>query len=173
MATKEVELYEEVPQAVVVGSKGRISKSLEFLAKTYEARSEKTKETRWVYSPLHKPELSNVIGRRMDGWKPITGKDLPEAMELLGIGEDDLVRHGDVVLMWIDPKKRAELRKEIDEKTREQASSIKREHYDKTPEISAGGAKMSDEHRVRPKGDAVIEEKEFEFDYTQREEGEE
>src|SRR5262245_53089754 len=102
---------EEVP-SVQVSSKGRVSQSMEFLAKAYEARHEGRRKTRWVFSPLNKPELSNVIGRKMDGWRVVVGKDLPEAGELLGTEELEIVRQGDVILMWNSPEKIDELRKE-------------------------------------------------------------
>lgn len=170
MKSQDVDLEMEDVPSVQTTSKGRVSQSLEFLAKAYEARHEGKRKTRWVFSPINKPELSNVIGRKMDGWKVVAGKDLPEAMELLGTEELEIVRQGDVILMWNTPEKLKELRAEVDERTKEQAASVQRSHEDGMKKVGADDPKMRPEHEVRAKGTAQIEVKEVQIDYTQRKE---
>jgi hypothetical protein len=160
----------EVPE-VTVKSKGRISKTLEFLAKTYESKhlsnGVPTRVVRGVYAPQHRPELSSELGRRMDGWRTVLASELPEAQELLGAKGDSVVRVGDLILMWTTPENRDALRKENLDKALMQREAVEQSFSEGIDRVSAPG--MRPEHRVRPKGRSIIEEKEFEFerDYEQ------
>jgi hypothetical protein len=123
---------------------------------------------RWVYSPQHKPELSNVIGRRMDGWTEVRVQDLPDTKELLGLkGEEDVVRSGDVVLMSNTTAKRDELRKENVDRAKEQVEQVNVKHYKDTENIKVS-TPDGDTHSVRPRGRAAIEEREINFEYTHK-----
>lgn len=135
-------------------------------AKMYEDNNS-GREARWVYHPEHKPELSNVIARRAQGYVPVLGKEVP-GLEIPGAGDDEAVRVGDVVLMSIATDDREEIRQELKERADESAQAIEREFYKDTEAITAQG--MTEQSRARPRGHARIEEREFVFDYVQRSE---
>lgn len=162
-AKKEEVAVSDIPD-VKVTSRGRVSRGLEFLGKAYEARFDGQRVVRWVWAPLHKPELSNIVGRRMDGWKMCLASELPEAKEMLDLTGEVPVRNGDLVLMWTSPENQAALRKENIDKAKDQARTIESEYYEKTKKASAGD-KMRPEHELRPRGRSIIEEREFETAY--------
>lgn len=152
---------------VEVQSQGRISKHLEYLVKSYEQKNP-GRGARWVYSPTHKPELSNVIARRMDGWTEVRVADLPDAKELLGLkGEEDPIRSGDVIMMSNAKEKIAELRQENVDRAKEQVQQVNVKHYKDTQDIQATGPD-GETHSVRPRGRSAVEEREINFTYTHK-----
>lgn len=146
---------------------GRVTTSLETLAEAYRKNNAEM-DCRYVYDPQHKPELSNVLSRLSQGYAPVKGKDLgAEMMERASLKEEDTVRVADLVLMGIPAAEKRELEKEIAEANQEQIRSIDRNFREAIEGIAVEGRDGST-HRSRAVGRSVIEEKEFEFDYTQR-----
>lgn len=155
----------EVPQ-IRVQSRGRINGTLEFLAMAYEKKhlegKRRSRVTRWVYSPLHKPEISNVVGRKVDGWTEVYVDELKEATSMLGLKSGEVVRMGDVILMWTTPENRAALRQELKDRAAAQVKAVQETHEENIRAVSVPG--MRKEHEVRPRGSVVIEEREFQLD---------
>lgn len=160
---------ESVPE-VRVSSRGRVSQTMEYIAQLYKDKhKDEGREVRWVYAPLHRPELSNVIGRRMDGWTEIALSEIPEAATLLGLKVNEAeVRLGDVVLMWTTKENRARLKREETNKAQSQVEAIDRAHYEAMESLTAPG--MGEEHKVRSRGRTSVEMREIEVDYEQRSE---
>lgn len=163
MATRDTQI--EVGQtrvpAVRTRSRGRVGGTLEHLAMTFEKANPGMK-TRWVYSPLHKPELSNVVARKVDGWREVYVRDLLDAQESLGQKPDEVVRMGDVILMQITEDELMVLKQENIERAEEQAARVQEDHYENIRQVSVPG--MREEHRVQPRGRTSIDFREQEVD---------
>lgn len=166
----EVPVEEEVqPRAkkvpfVRTKNPGKVNRILEGIAKMFNDRHPDM-DSRWVYHPEHKRELSNVIARRSEGYQHVRIADLgEEAADLL---DGDEVRVGDVVLMKISRIEREELFEELAERAKDQASSVETSFYEGTAENQVTGPDGT-VHEARPRGHAKIEEKEFSFDVEQR-----
>lgn len=152
------------PPRIMTRSRGRITETLEGLAEQYEEANPGMK-CRWVYSPEHKPELSNVISRKAQGYKTVTGELHPNASEMLGLEDSEPVRVGDLILMAVPKEIYEQIRRELEERAQSEAERVNEEFYDEVEKISTAG--MRSEHKPRPRGRAVIEEREFEFDVEQ------
>jgi len=141
-------------------SRGKVSQTLELLGEMYLERHP-DRDIRWVYHPEHRPDLSNVITRRAYGYEEVYVRELGESV--LGLKDADVVRVGDVVMMSCPAEVKKELREEIAERAREQASSVERGYYEAIDEIKKpSGAEM------RARGKAAIEEREVAYDIEQR-----
>lgn len=149
---------QRVPRASVRG-KGRIGRMLDGLAKTYEENNQGRK-MRWVYSPLHKPELSNVIGKRADGFVEVTVDDLGESVP--GLKGEEVLRVGDVIGMSVPKDLADEMKEELADAAKEAKDSIGREYYEKIREAESG------EHKSEPRGAVTIEERQRDYDIEQR-----
>lgn len=153
--------------SVVVKARGRINSVLDQLGAIYKSKNS-DRDCRWVYAPTHKPELSNVLGRRASGYIEVTLKDLPEAKDLMhGLNPDDVVRVGDLVLMSIEADLRAAYKKEAHNIAMEQSDRVGRAYYEKlmSEERAGPGGTV---HKATGKGSVSIEEKTFEYDIEQR-----
>lgn len=153
-----------------VQSAGRISATLEGIADAFR-RTHPQLEPRWIYDPKHKPELSGTMSRLAMGYSFVTWGQFdsaglarpPEAKD------DESVRVADSVLMAVPVEIKRELERENAERAAEELRRVDRQYYEA---IEGLGQKLDDRHKPRPRGTAVIEEREYEFDYTQREGGE-
>lgn len=149
---------------VNVRRRGKISITLEMLASEFEEKNPGLK-TRWVYSPEHKPELANVISRKAQGYRTVVGSDHPEAQDLLNLDDDQPVRNGDLILMAIPKEEHRMLEAELREIAEAEKDRINHEFYENVEAITTKD--MRPEHKPRPRGRAVIEERDFEFDIEQ------
>ena len=155
------EVPDNVPR-VTVQSKGRVTQMMEQLADLYKAKHP-DRDVRYVYSPVHRPDLSNVLTRRAQGYIPVIAQEL--GTDVPGIKADEDVRVGDVVLMSIERATREAISQELEDLAKEQSSSVERSFYDS---IESMGDGVSEEHKPRPRGRSVIEEREFAYDIEQR-----
>lgn len=156
--TKVKEEEQRVPVTRVKG-KGRIGRMLDSLAATYE-QNNPNRKLRWVYSPIHKPELSNIIAKRADGFVEVTVDEL--GTDVPGLKGEETLRVGDVIGMSIPTDIAKEMREELADAAKEQARSVERDFYASQEEIIAG------EHKSKPRGRSVIEERDRDYDFEQR-----
>jgi hypothetical protein len=158
------ERKDEAPTTTVKGqSGGRMNRRLKMLSDMYIERHP-GKATRWVYSPEHKPDLSNVLSRQADGYELVFNKDLGDdfTTSLPGLKKEDPVRIGDVVLMAIAAEVKAAFQRELDERATADRDRVQQEFYGKIEDMEVPG--MRDEHRARPRGRSLIEEVERDVD---------
>lgn len=159
---------------VRVRNRGRVTEAMRAISSAYRKAS--GRECRWVYDPIHRPELSGVLPRMADGYLKVHGRDLEdtELLKTLGLKEDDPVRFADSVLMSISTEERNEIKKELQEAADDQIRSIDRKYYEAIDGIGVGdgGKALDEQHKPRPRGRSVIEEREFAFEYTQKTGGE-
>jgi hypothetical protein len=157
---------EKVP-SITVKARGRINSVLDQLGALYRGRNP-DRDCRWVYAPTHKPELSNVLGRRASGYVEVRLVDLPEAKDLMqGLNPDDVVRVGDLVLMSIEAELREIYKKEAHDTAAEQGSRVGRKYYESLMNEERAGPDGK-AHKATGKGAVTIEEKTFEYDVEQR-----
>jgi hypothetical protein len=147
-----------------VRSGGKVGRRLKLLADLY-IEGHPGQGVRFVYSPEHKPELSNVTSRHIDGYRLCYVKDLGgDAAEMLpGMKPEDIVRVGDVVMMAIAEDIRDEMREDLDRATAEEMGRVQEEFYDAVDEIKLRSG-MRDEYKARPRGSSVTEAVEREVD---------
>jgi hypothetical protein len=141
------------PPAVKVKSRGKVNRRLELLAHKFRAGHPKER-ARFVYHPSHKPDLSNVLDRQIDGYRLVRVKELGDDIEesLPGLKPDDLVKVGDVVMMAIDEDTYAANQAEHADRAKEELSRVDQRYYESIEEIEA-----KDEHKPRPRGSSYIE----------------
>lgn len=162
-----VDLQEKVkrpnPPHTKVKSAGKVSRRLETLAAKYK-QNNPGRDCRWVFNPTHKPELSNVLDRTIDGYQQVKVSELGEDIAALlpGLKSEDLVQVGDLALMSIDADVRAGFQRDLAKAAREELSRVNEEFYHTVEEEMAKG--VAPEHRARPRGRSVIEEVEREID---------
>lgn len=156
----------EVP-SITVNAKGRIGKLLERLAKFYEA-AHPGRAVRWVYAPEHKPDLSNVLERKMDGYELVRVEDLKADDLLYDRPEDDLVRVGDLVLMSTTAQNKMERVKENEEAARNQRAQVERAFYEEQEKAEVRSSATGDIHRAKPRGRATVREAEVDLNRDQR-----
>lgn len=151
---------EPIPQ---VDSKkaGHVGQTLEGIALLYKQKHP-DREVCWVYSPLHRGELSNVMTKRSQGYIPVMVKDVGT---LDGFKSSDQMRVGDLVLMSVEKEIHEKLEAEVKERADEQLNQIEQEYYEN---IGALDAREGAEPRMRPAGRAVIEERDHEYEDKQR-----
>lgn len=140
-----------------VRSGGKVGKRLKLLADMYiEGHPEMG--VRFVYSPEHKPELSNVTSRHIDGYRTCYVKDLGgDAGEMLpGMKPEDPVRVGDVVMMAVAEAIRQEMRDDLDALNAEEMDRVQEEFYDAVDEMKLKSG-MRDEYKPRPRGTTKTE----------------
>ena len=153
--------------SVRVRARGRVSSLMDQLGELYRSQHE-GRDCRWVYAPSHKPELSNVMSRRAQGYVEVTFTELPEATDLMrGLGPDDAVRVGDVILMSIEAELRDIFKQELQEDALEQGKRVERSYYDEISKLEDMGPDGK-AHRSTPRGSVDISVKELEFEYEQR-----
>lgn len=157
------EQKEAAPATTVKGPGGRMNRRLKQISDLYIARNP-SMGTRWVYSPEHKPDLSNVLSRQADGYKLVYNKDLGDEFvaSIPGVKAEEPVRIGDVVLMAIAAVVQKAFQKELDERATADRDRVQSEFYGKIEDMEVKG--MRDEYRARPRGRSVIEEVEREVD---------
>ncbi len=158
------EKKEQAPAVSSKGPTGRMNRRLRMLADMYMERHPGM-DVRWVYSPEHKPELSNVISRQADGYKNIYNKDLGEdfVASIPGLKPDHPVRIGDTVLMAIPAEVRKAIQQELDTRAKGELERVEQEFHSRisSMELPSG---MREEYRARPRGRSVIEEVERDID---------
>lgn len=144
-----------------VKSAGRINKRLQQLAELYK-RNNPDDEVRMVYDPQHKPDLSNVLGRQVDGYRVVKVKELGEENALPGLSPDEPVRVGDTVMMAIAADEKAERQDQLDRYAKEEYTRVEEEFQHSVEEIvhQKGGKTYS----PRPLGRSVTEEVEREVE---------
>lgn len=144
-----------------VKSAGRINRRLAQLAELYK-RNNPGREVRMVYDPQHKPDLSNVLSRQVDGYRMVLVKDLGEENALPGVKPDEPVRVGDTVMMSIAADEKAEIQAQLDERAKAEYGRVEQEFEHSIEEIvhKKGGKTYS----PRPLGRSVTEEVEREVE---------
>ncbi len=147
-----------------VKSAGKVNRRLEILAEMY-IKTHEGKDVRWVYSPIHKPELSNVVYRQADKYELVFVRDLGKdvAVYLPGMENDDLIRVGDVVMMSIDAEIRRGYQEDLDKAAEGEYARVEEEFYGTVDEIQLAKG-MRQEYKVRPMGRSVTEAVEQEVD---------
>ena len=88
------------------------------------------------------------------------GQDIPGFIK-----PDDPIRVGDVVLMGVATEVAELLKSEIAERARNQVDAVEAGYYESTESMSDG---HRGEHRARPRGRSVIEERDLVVDQEQR-----
>ncbi len=147
-----------------VKSGGRVSRRLEVIAEIY-LRTRPNKAVRFVYSPEHKPELSNVTSRHIDGYRTVYVKDLGDDVgEMMpGIKSEDPVRVGDVIMMSIDAEIRQEIQDDLDQAATGELSRVEEEFHHAVEDMTLKTG-MRDEYKSRPRGRSLTEVVEREVD---------
>lgn len=166
--TKETQVVERPPEPVRIplvstSNSGRINTMMDNLSNMYESQNSGMK-CRWVYSPEHRSDLSNVLTRRAQGYLPVVLKDMGQDIPGF-IKPDDPIRVGDVVLMGVATEVAELLKSEIAERARNQVDAVEAGYYESTESMSDG---HRGEHRARPRGRSVIEERDLVVDQEQR-----
>lgn len=151
------------PAVTVKSQEGRMNRRLKMLSDMY-LKNHPGKSTRWVYSPEHKPDLSNVVSRQADGYALVYNKDLGKEFldSLPGLKPEDAVRIGDVVLMSIAAEAQKAFQRELDERAKGELERVEKEFHQNISDMEVPGGKMREEYRARPRGRSVIEEVERE-----------
>lgn len=147
-----------------VRSGGKVGRRLKMLADMY-IKGHPDKDVRFVYSPEHKPELSNVTSRHIDGYRMCYVKDLGDdvAEMLPGMKPEDPVRVGDVVMMGIAATIRREIQEELDQAAADEMGRVQEEFYEAIDEVALKSG-MRDEYKARPRGTTKTEHVEREVD---------
>jgi hypothetical protein len=154
------------PPFVRVRSAGRVSGLLETLAQAYE-NANSGFSCRWVYSPEHRPELSNVIARKSQGYRNVLISELDSEIASDIAGTDtEIVRIGDAVLMAIPTEVRRELENEVSEASKAQMLSVEKSYYDEVD--SAFVRDKGRAHRLKARGKVQIQEEDYEYDIQQK-----
>ena len=170
---KTIPNKDAAPTVTVRGQDGRMNRRLKMLSDMY-LQNHQGKSTRWVYSPEHKPDLSNVVSRQADGYALVYNKDLGAEFlkSLPGMKPEEPVRIGDVVLMSIAAEVQKAFQRELDERAKGELERVEQEFHQKISDMEVPGGKMREEYRARPRGRSVIEEveREVSVDPTLREE---
>lgn len=143
---------------------GKVNRTLEGLARLFK-QNNPTMACRWVYSPEHKKELSNVVARKSEGYEKVKVSDLGEGIEDYIDGDD--VRVGDVIMMKISQEEKEELVGELAARAEEQSQSVEAGFYENVADLGLQGSDGS-VRRARPTGRAVVEERDHEYDVEQR-----
>jgi hypothetical protein len=144
---------------------GRMNRRMKQLSDLYIGQNP-GKATRWVYSPAHKPDLSNVLSRQADGYQVVYNKDLGSdfAASLPGLKPEEPVRIGDVVLMSIAAEVQKAFQAELDQLAKGEMQRVEQEFHHSIEDI--GGPGLNDRYRARPRGRSVIEEVERTMDVS-------
>lgn len=138
-----------------VKSAGRINRRLEQLADLYTALNP-GRAVRWVYDPQHKPDMSNLLSRQIDGYEIILVKDLGESIALPGMKPDEPARVGDTVMMSIAEDVVKSMRADLDQAASDEMTRVETEFHDAIDEVTH--VKGGKEYRTRPMGRSIIEE---------------
>lgn len=138
-----------------VKSAGRINKRLEQLADLYTAKHP-GRIVRWVYDPQHKPDMSNVLSRQIDGYEVILVKDLGDAVALPGMKPDEPARVGDTIMMSIAEDVVKGMRADLDKAASDEMTRVEQEFHTSIEEVSH--VKGGKEYHTRPMGRSLIEE---------------
>lgn len=144
-----------------VKSGGRINRRLQELQTLFE-RNNPGRSVRWVYDPQHKPDLSNVLSRQVDGFVMAYVKDLGESMALPGMKPDDPVRVGDTVMMHIAEAEAQEMRADLNRAASDEMTRVDQEFQAAVDEITH--TKAGKEYKPRPLGTSLTEEVEREVE---------
>ena len=160
----EVERIERVP-SVAASAPGKINRTLESLGEIYKQKFPE-RDCRWVYSPEHRRELSNVIARNAEGYRRVMVRDL--GVDLEGLENDDVVRVGDVILMGISREEREELAVDKQQLADEQVRTVEREYYETSEEMFDETRTQSDESSGAPRGRSKTQIRTHEYDAEQR-----
>ena len=144
-----------------VKAAGRLSARLEALAKMYTDNHPNT-VVRMVYDPQHKPDLSNLLSRQVDGYRMVFVKDLGDDIAVLlpGIKPEEPVRVGDTVMMFIAEDVHAEMRADQDQRTADELTRVEAEFQASIEEIAT--EKGGKTYHARPMGTSLTEEVERE-----------
>ncbi len=147
-----------------VRSGGRVSRRLEVIAEMY-LKTRPDMAVRFVYSPEHKPELSNVTSRHIDGYRTVYVKDLGDDVgEMMpGIKPEDPVRVGDVIMMSIAADVRQEIQDDLDRASADEMSRVEEEFHHAVEDMKLESG-MREEYKSRPRGRSLTEVVEREVD---------
>lgn len=156
----------ETKVPISVRARGRVSGILDLIGDMYR-EAYPDRDCRWVYAPTHKPELSNVLGRKASGYVEVRVKEIPKLGDFLpGSSPDDVVRVADLVLMSIEAELRNIFKEELHQAAIEQGKRVERSYYERIDaESQEGGGRT---HKASAKGSLNIEEREYEYDIEQR-----
>ena len=165
---KETQVVERPPEPariplISTSNSGRINTMMDTLGAMYNNQNPGM-TCRWVYSPEHRSDLSNVLTRRAQGYIPVELKDMGE--DIPGFTKpDEAIRVGDVILMGISEEISKLIKAEIAERAQLQVGAVESGFYESTDSISDG---HGGEHRARPRGRSVIEERDLVVNREQR-----
>lgn len=158
------------PPQVKVKKKGKISRRMDMLVELY-LKEHPGEAVRWCYHPEHKPDLSNLLDRQMDGYRLVFVKELGSAFEasLPDMKPDDPVRTGDVVLMSIGADVQAGFRKELDDEAQSELQRVHTDFYHAVDDEANKGVRT--EHRLKARGRSttVVVDKVIDVDESLRE----
>lgn len=161
-STEKKEAKKKFAPKVNVKSAGRISATLEGIADDYR-RQYPDREVRWVYHSATKPELSNVMSRRAEGYDLVKPDEFTESITASSFtDEKGLIRVADVVLMSILAGQREANRAARQDMASDQLASVK-DNYD-----ASMGSARSGRHRATARGAVKLEPKDHEYEIEQR-----
>jgi len=150
------------PARVRTRKKGKVGGVLDGIAAEYDELNPGRK-SRWIFAPENKPDVSNIMGRRAEGWRMVKASEIGDGT-IPDLEKDEIVRISDVVLMSIDVESYAELVQEKRELAQAQIESVEREYYDK---IMQESQKVPDRYRMTPRGEVTVEERLHEYEIEQ------
>lgn len=155
------------PPVVKTRSVGRVSSTLDHFARTYVEKFP-DRDVRYVFHPENKEELSGVTGRLMQGYQLATMGEIGAAST--SDDEDKLIRVGDVVLMWIGKEERQDIKDELKQRAIDQKLAVDRQYRDALERAADEADSGHGRPPLRALGRAAIEEKEHQYEISQREE---
>lgn len=155
------------PPVVKTRSAGRISSTLDHFASKYLERYP-DRDVRYVFHPEGKEHLSGVTGRHMQGYHTATLGELGAAST--SDEEEKPIRVGDVILMWIGKEERQAIKDDLRQRAIDQKLAVDRQYRDALDQAADEADSNHGRPPLRAIGRAAIEEKEHEYEISQREE---
>lgn len=150
---------------VRVRNRGKVSSTLEFHAERYRERYP-DRDVRYVYDPVHKPELSGTLGRQAMGYEFVTKGQL--GMASTSDEENERIRVGDLVLMSVDKETADAIRDDLRQRAEDQRKLVDRQFRDSIEaEAEALAQKSGGKYKqplMKPMGGVAIEERLHEYD---------
>lgn len=150
-----------VPKMSSRGGGGKISATLEGIVEHF--RSEHSDmDCRWVYHSARKPELSNVMSRRAEGYSLVKAEEFSDYDINPFVDEKGMIRVADTVLMKIPTGQRA-----VNREARQELADAQLKQVDQKFKETMGGVK-SGKHRAAARGAVSLENRDHEYEIEQR-----
>lgn len=147
---------------VQVRSGGKISATLEGIVAEFKSIY-LDMDCRWVYHSATKPELSNIMGRRAEGYAIVKANEFTgEFLITPFVDEKGLIRVADTVLMKIPTGQRDANRVERQSMANAQLQTIEAKYKDSMDNVGSG------KHRAASRGAVKLEERDHEYEIEQR-----